>query len=218
MTRRLHLGALLVGVLLGTGEGDARAAILPPVALNEGTTPLAVLVLPATPDPLEQLAARELGDHLQLMTGAELPRAISGHEPAGLLPVHLGAAADPALDALSLAAGNNPSTFTLRVTPERIDLRGLSPEGTLFAAYELLEQLGFRWYMPGELGCVLPTDPVARLTAQTTTQAPSMDLRLLQPWIEAQHGWIARMRLGGQRRATGSHGFPGDPPRGALGG
>ncbi len=191
------------------------------VAMVEDGESRAVIVLPAEPEAKERLAADELVEHIQLMTGAVLDVVREGEAPDELLPIYLGAAADADLDDLTLEKGNNLSSFTLRVAEDRIDVRGidyrhatLEPavrdrgEGTLFGVYELLEQLGFRWYIPGDLGRVVPEGDSAMLDIQVETQAPSMDLRLLQPWQIAREGWIARQRLGGERRSTGRHGIP----------
>ncbi len=195
-------------VLLAAPSRVAAATGSPAVALVQDGTARAVVVLPEEAEELERLAADELVSHLAVMTGVELPVVVGDDVPQGLLPLYLGAAADEALDTLSLAAGDNPSTFTVRVDNERIDIRGLSDEGTLIGVYELLEQLGFRWYIPGDLGRVVPEGDSASVAIQTETQAPSMELRLLQPWQSERSGWIARQRLGGERRSTGGHGIP----------
>ncbi len=193
------LACLVLAAVMG------RAATAP---LTRDGQPAAALVLPEAPEAREQLAAEELIEHLRSISGATLPLADADQVPEGLVPIFLGSAADSKLDAVTRSAGDNPSSFALRVTPERIDIRGLSDEGTLFGVYELLEQLGVRWYIPGELGRVIPKAPTAAAKVQETVQAPSMELRLLQPWQGHTTGWIARQRLGGQRRSTGGHGIP----------
>lgn len=205
MNKRWMTAIMATGILWVNLYGGARAARVPLVTGGEAR---AAIVLAAEPLPREHQAAEELVEHLALMTGVELPALAGEAIPEGLLPVYLGTTADDALDALNRAAGDNPSTFTLRVREDRIDIRGLSDEGTLFGVYELLEQLGFRWYIPGDLGRVVPDGDRAVLAIQTETQAPSMDLRLLQPWQSVTTGWIARQRLGGKQRSTGAHGIP----------
>lgn len=180
----------------------------PTVSLTQKGQPSATVVLPPEPAKQERLAAEELVEHLRLISGATLPLADSGQITKGLVPIYLGSAADPKLDAITKAAGDNPSSFTLRVTKDRIDIRGLSDEGTLFGVYELLEQLGVRWYTPGEMGRVVPDLPSAQVRVQQTVQAPSMELRLLQPFTSHTSGWIVRQRLGGKQRSTGAHGIP----------
>ncbi len=210
------------GLMVFVSAAFINASVSADVVLVENGESRAAIVLPAEPEEKEQLAADELVEHIELMTGAVLEVVSEGEEPEGLLPVYLGGAADAGLDELTLEEGRNLSSFTLRVTEERIDVRGiayehatLAPdpqdrgEGTLFGVYELLEQLGFRWYIPGELGRVVPEDDSAVLSLQTETQVPSMDLRLLQPWQNVREGWIARQRLGGERRSTGAHHIPG---------
>ena len=204
-----------------TTAGTPRRIVLAAIAAAAFSAPLAgedatlvdagearaVILLPEQPEEKEQLAADELAEHLELMTGARLETGTDGDETEAVLPVYLGRAADADLDEASMDAGDNPSTFTLRVRDDRIDIRGLSAEGTLFGAYELLEQLGVRWYMPGEIGRVIPDRETLTLKPQRTTQTPSMDYRLLQ---KVQTGkWPARARLGGESRATGSHNLPG---------
>lgn len=182
-------------------NGEARAVVV----VSETTE-----ILPSQLDEFLLTAAGELVDHVRSMTGAELPVVDAAAVPDGLLPVYLGGAADSALDEASRAAGVNPSTFTLRVRDDRIDIRGLSDEGTLFGVYELLEQIGFRWYMPGEAGTVIPEGDTIAVDLQTETQAPSMQMRLLQK-IGTDWPWARRARLGGDRRSTGTHGIPGLP-------
>jgi hypothetical protein len=193
------VAGLLMVVAIHAAAAEAQ------VALVVDGQPRAVVVLPAEPAELERQAAEELVEHVRLISGAQLP--VVDADAVGNRPgIFLGSAADAALDAGTRAAGDNPSSFTLRVTQRRIDVRGLADEGTLFGVYELLEQLGVRWYMPGELGRVVPKTATVRLKAQTTVQAPSFDLRVLQHLTTGD--WPRRVRLGGAQRPTGSHGIP----------
>ncbi len=189
----------------------------PQVMLVEDGEPRAAVIVSDRQEALEPrlgnfyyTAAEELVGHLELMTGAALQVIEDGDAPDGLLPIYLGGAGDEALDEASRAAGVNPSTFTLRVYEDRIDIRGLSDEGTLFGVYELLEQIGFRWYMPGEAGRVVPDGDTARIELQEETQAPTMEMRRLQK-TNTDWPWSRRVRQGGDSRSTGSHGIPGLP-------
>ncbi len=200
---------LVAGIIFASWLAHASSGVgAEPVMLAADGEPRAAIVLPAEPDAQEQTAAEELVQHIRLISGAELPVLAVGDNFDGLLPVYLGAAADAALDAPVRAAKDSPSSFALRVTPGRIDIRGLSAEGTLFGVCELLEQLGVRWYHPGELGRVLPVNLSPALQRQETVQAPSMDYRRLQHIGFGE--WRHRVRLGGRGRSTGSHGLPGE--------
>lgn len=202
-------GALhgLAGVILLALTGSVSVAH--GVTLVENGQPRAAIVLSEASEARERVAANELVEHLQTMTGAELP-IVTGDAPDGLLPIYIGESADGRLDALSRAERDNPSSFTLRVRCNRIDIRGLTEEGTLFGTYELLEQLGFRWYLPGDYGRVVPEGKTARIDEQTTAQGPTMVYRNLQH-LHDDVPWARRARLGGKRRATGRHGIPGLP-------
>lgn len=180
------------------------------VTIIKGGNAQAAVVIPDDADETLQLAARELVEHLQLMSGATLQVLSAGQlVDNGMIAIHLGSAADPELVAINDNVSKDIGTFTLRVTPQRIDIRGQSSDGTLFGVYELLEQLGFRWYMPGEFGRVVPHDQTVTLRTQETTQSPSFGYRALQHIYPGN--WSRRARLNLDYRETGSHGFPGLP-------
>ena len=160
----------------------------------------------ASPAALERLAAEEIQDHLQRISGATVEILVSGKVPEGCLPVLIGSAADPALDGEIRQRGNDPSSFALVVNDASVSVRGLSPQGTLFGAYEALEQLGVRWFMSGELGLVLPQAKTVDLRSQRTIQVPSFPARRLQD-VRAP-AWESRMRLAGLHFPS-SHGVRG---------
>ncbi len=202
---------LVLAFLFTFGFCQAADALM----LVETNEPRAAILLPEDPGEQIELAASELVEHLSLMSGAELPLIRNGESPDDLLPIRLGEVADSGLEDAVLEVGDNPSAFALFVKEDGVDIRGLSDEGTLFGVYELLEQLGVRWYMPGELGRVVPENSTVRLEHQETIQVPSMDYRRLQ--AVPGEGWVQRVRFGGEPRSTGAHGLPGDPPAGNAG-
>lgn len=180
-------GLLTVFLVCGMrGSADAR---LPLVTRGE---PRAVIVLPETPEADEQLAADELAEHIRLITGAVLP-VETGIGTDGMAAIRLGRAADPALDDRIRATGDNPSAFALVVDDQGVQLRGLTAAGTLTAAYELLEQFGVRWYMPGDIGRVLPVTDSLSVAVQHTVQAPAF---IGRPGSrhEAAQAWNRRLR------------------------
>jgi len=89
------------------------------------------------------------------------------------------------------------------VQPKSIRLIGTSDIGTLYAAYELLEQLGVRWLMPGRLGEDVPQAKTVSIAEQDTVQRPGFSGRHLQ--AVAQPAWERRMRLSGLN--AGAHGL-----------
>lgn len=162
--------------------------------------------VPANPLGDERLAAEELQAHIREMSGAELPIVEAGQIPAGHLPVRIGSAVDSDRKALPLDKDANASSFAILVDAERIVIHGASPEGALFGTYELLEQLGVRWYLPGDLGKVVPQVNSIVVPEQQTRQSPSFPARRLQAVGAPQ--WERRLRLAGPYFPA-SHGAPG---------
>ncbi len=175
------------------------------VTLVAEGTPQAAVVLAAAPDSIEIRAAAELVEHIHLISGAELP-VVRAQAPAGMLPIRLGRAAGVHAERLVRERSDNPSAFALIVDTDEVHIRGVSAEGTRIGVYELLEQLGVRFYLPGDLGRVVPEGDTIHLPTQTTVQVPSMDYRRLQHISVCE--WRHRVRLGGTSRSTGAHGIP----------
>lgn len=174
------------------------------LALVEKGKPCCAIILAASASPFECKAAEEFKHYVCLMTNTELP-IIANVCPDGLKPIYIGEAADSALDKL-LSKSNNPSAFALIVKSCGISIRGISAEGTLFGVYELLEQIGVRWYMPGTLGQVIPTLKSVYVKVQQNIQIPDMEYRMFQ-WIGSGN-WPLHVRLGGKVRSIGTHGIP----------
>jgi hypothetical protein len=199
------MGALSIAVLLSLLlPVDAPGAVRDAVLVRNGM-PLAALILPERAAEEELLGARELQAHIERMAGARLEITRSA-APPGMLGVYIGATFAPEAAAALREHSEDPAAFVLAVSSKRVSLVGNSPEGTLFAAYELLEQLGCRWYMPGELGTVIPARETVAPSTGRTSQTPSFPHRHLQSISGSPHPWSRRMRLGGLY-FPGSHGI-----------
>ena len=100
----------------------------------------------ADPAPGEEAAARELVSYLGKLGGA--PVDLHRREPSGA-PVRIlvGARARQETGGLPLDEVRDDG-FVLDAAPARIALAGANDRGTLYAAYELIERLGARWYWP----------------------------------------------------------------------
>jgi len=61
----------------------------------------------------------------------------------------------------------------------------------------LLEQLGVRWFMPGDFGRVIPEARTVRVKTQVTTQGPSFPTRWAAGYAGEFKIWQRRMRMGG---------------------
>lgn len=205
--------------LRGGGNANSASSPDPSLTLIEDGQPRAVILAPADRASLRMNgvdAVEELVEHLHLISGVTLPVVTNAATlPAGRVPIRLGTRTDAALDEIIRSRGEVPSAFALRVRPDGVDIRGLGDSGTLFGVYELLEQLGVRWYAPGEWGRVVPEARTVRLALQETVQSPSCKIRSLGGWMSSNTGWWIRQRMGRDiERAKGRHGMPGNPPSG----
>lgn len=199
--------------------------------------PLARIITPDEPPSSVRLAASELQEYLQKITGAELPvltETEAGAEPDAELPVaiYLGATRfaaglgiDPEVykwgayhmqsgDGWLVLTGNdtvfeprgiyalNRGRWTnegeaawdeatgafwrnpiggrmFRHYDRDLDLWSHDEKGTLNAVYGFLKHLGVRWYMPGELGEVVPEEATLPLPELNVTVEPDYTIRLV---------------------------------------
>jgi hypothetical protein len=152
------------------------------------------IVLPAEPDPIEQTAATELDLYLAKLSGKSQLTAAA--EPA--VTIEIGRAAQNPL--LLEQASADESGFYVEVTADTVRLAGATPTATLYAVYDLLEQLGCRWFMPGEIGESVPRLNTVQLEATSRVEIPDFRGRVLQalPKDESSAVWALRNKLGGE--------------------
>lgn len=178
--------------------------------------PVAVIALPSNPDENEKLAARELTEHVEKMSGAKLstttvdPKTLDAFldrsRMDGVKPVVLGRAAMPKLEKALAGKGTAPGTFALQATKDHVLIAGIEG-GTAIGVSELLEQQGVRWFMPGDLGTVIPEKKTITVADQDVVQVPSFPAR----WFQMpDKDWQVRNRCGGYGfpSAHGLHGLP----------
>lgn len=81
-----------------------------------------------------------------------------------------------------------------------LSVAGQSDLATSYAIYTLLDQLGCRWFMPSELGEVLPKSPTVAIAEQDLTTGPATIYRGL--WY-CDNDYARRNRLGGMELSAG---------------
>lgn len=164
-------------------------------------------VLPEDPDPMELKAAAELEKYFARLVGRP---ELTFTEDAPIA-IEIGHAAQN--DLLLERASADPSGYFIEVTPTAVRLRGATPTATLFAAYDLLHRLGCRWFMPGEIGEVVPRLGTVQLPVMSEIEVPSFTSRNLQalPRGELSEEWALRNRLGGEVY-PGAHSWAGLVP------
>ena len=156
-----------------------------------------------------EIALEELKEHLGLVAqgeietlnakAAEADRIVREQAAAGRSAVLLGGVeldadlAKAIRQAQRDASDPDSESFALEVTDGVVKIVGLTPKGMLNGVYELLEQIGFRWYMPGSIGRVVPHAKTLGIADQRSIGVPSFRGRQLRV---NQFGdvWGRRMR------------------------
>ena len=129
------------------------------VLVTNGQSDWKIVVRPDASGP-ETLAAGELARYVHAMAQADLP--ILKDSPPGTHTI-----------AIDSGAGELDG-FDLAVTNDRITIHGHTSRGALYGVYQLLEDMGCRWYYPGSLGEVVPAASTLSLSPKTTRQTASL--------------------------------------------
>jgi hypothetical protein len=139
--------------------------------VKDGATANTIFLAHDAPPPVV-LAADELRNYLERISGARLPvRNIS--QSANLLRI---GAAEASLPDAQPPHGEDDA-FRIAIAPQGIALIGANPRSTLYAAYELLERLGCRWFSPGEDGEHVPAAKTLALPAGESLSAAAFASR-----------------------------------------
>ena len=178
---------------LASDEGDRTKNPYPPakpplVPLVQDGQARTMVIAPAEPSAIEARAVGELVDYVSKMTGVRLEVTSEGR--AGLLPIVIGSVAKKGLGSVDWASLGDDG-FVLKSSAEGVYVAGAHDLGTLYGVYQLLEKhLGVRWFMPGELGEVLPQTKTLTLGTFQETEVPSFRIR----WIE-DGDWALRQKM-----------------------
>lgn len=188
--------------------------------VRDGEPVARIVVLPSDDACLE--AARELQHYITLMSGATLPVAaradVTPRAGGPAVFIGLGMDADSIADeAAREALGRlRPDGFLVQVRESGagapcVLVAGQNVDGMWFGVYELLESLGCRWFMPGDLGEHVPRQATVLVEDKLEVQNPDFVLRNFwwgyggrPAWQkEAYAVWRRRNRMGGVRAGMG---------------
>lgn len=171
--------------------------------LVEKSIPKAVIVIPENGVDDEQLAAEELQEYIEKISGARIE--IVTDVDTEFKPVHIGRSFLEASGFDVDKLGSDRSAFVINITDDAIYLAGNSAEGTLFSVYEFIEDLGVRWFWPGELGTVFPETKSISVPKGVDIQKPSFPNRHLQGVLQDMP-WYRHQKFGGDY-FMGQHGI-----------
>jgi hypothetical protein len=194
----LPAGAASAGEVRLAENGRANCVVVAPAGWADDAAPAkelprqAVALLKDRRD-LFRGSIKDLALYLGTMSGSTIE--VVEELPAGdkRVPIYVGAEAEKVFGPVGISKAG---LFGFRVVADGkrgIGLYGESEYGTSYAIYELLHRLGCRWFMPADLGEVVPERP--------TLAVPEMDDKLA-PATEARGMWhggadfLRRNRMG----------------------
>jgi len=157
MSKLFMVMAIILVILSSSAMGESKKLVL----ISPGHD-LPVIALGPKADRIDRFAADELQSHLNKMTGRKL-EIVDDDEVGQKKYIAIGAS--------SLTTSINKSTlvheqFIIHVSPEgvaivggdapELQLKNLAQNGTLYGVYDVLENLGVRWYRPEPWGEHVP--------------------------------------------------------------
>ena len=156
-----------------------------------------VIVLGRDASASERFAARELADHLREISGATLP-VVEAPDAIPARAIFLGES--DATRALGLAADEDlgEDGFILRTVDDHLLIVGARQRGTMYGVYELLHELGVRWWTPGESTIPnLPTIAIDEMDRRVVPALARRNIMYFEGHSSDNHIWFARNRLNG---------------------
>ena len=174
------LRAMLVIDLLACGFAWADV-----VTLAEGGRPTTTIVVRKGAGDLVRAAAEDVRRYVRAVCGVELPLNDTGERVSGAA-IYVGPC-DGSEPSDLPDAGTNPETYAVRVRDGNLFLLGRYDPATAFAAESFLEDdLGVRWYAPGELWEYIPEKTQGALTVDVKSRVVTPDW---SPRIWSGHEW-----------------------------
>lgn len=190
-------------------EGKASSVILVPQHATPGVGPRGSTAT-------VEGAANDLRQYIKRISGAELEVRILAPEALDRVVKEISARGDTAIVLGSLATPSlprgkeiretlkAPDGFVIHAAPSLIAIDGGGARGTEIGVHALLEQVGVRWFFPGELGTVIPESATMSVKSQNTFEKPSFAARQFQ--LQGGDEWLRFQRTGG-RYFSGAHGI-----------
>ena len=181
------------------------------VVLVQDGAPKAVIRLGGNPTDAEKAAATDLQDYIRKMSGAELPIDSQPGEGQSVISI-LGPSSDRARreELLKSKEALEPEGFAILSDGARqVQLIANDDAGIRFAANAFLEELGVRWFMPCEIGEVVPQCRTISFPEMGKVENPDFILRNVwygyggRPnWQKSAYAeWRMRNKMGGVHAA-----------------
>ena len=206
--------------------------------IDNGVPQGVILITPNAPDSV-QFAADELQQHLYKMTGAQIDIRIEVNNDNKNAPVIISLGeTEFALKHGVSSKGLPPDGFRIREAGgamvitgkdhkglplgdrrgrlkwtynKRLKINAHGETGTQFGVYRFLRDQGIRWYMPGEIGLIVPSKKNVVFNSESIEDAPQFTYRVLQGFSFDEDPeaaiWYKRIGYGSIRYVNLNHSF-----------
>lgn len=177
---RICLAATVATALVGCAHVPAPMEV---VALGEAR---ATVVVAADAGPWEKRAGEDLVRYIGRMTGVTPALRNAASEGTAIIVGKAALLEAPQLQArLSAVARKDPvaraDAIVMHRAGNRVYLAGTNDESHYFAAIQLLHDWGCRWYLPGDIGEVVPERAALTIGELDKAYAPPFEIR--RYWI-----------------------------------
>ena len=190
---RMSSWIALVSVALASPTGHAVDVWL----VKDGSPQVTIVLQAGANDRLKQ-AAEDLQSYVNKLSGVELPITRDGQRAAGP-GLYIGSCITTTESDLP-APGLNPETYAVRVRDGDVYFTGRWPTPACFAVYSLLEEdIGIRWFAPGELWEHLPPKMPGELRVSVK---PRVTTPGTSPRVWSGHAWWPTWKAWNLRNKT----------------
>jgi len=167
--------------------------------LVEQGRPVATIMTAAQPSDNAKTAAAELQKYVEKMSGVRLTIVDDTAQVSGPVVLVGPSRLTAQIPDLRIPAGKTRNLreegFVVRTVGDRLVLAGndVPPYfGTRYAVVYLLHELGVRWFMPGEIGEVVPSMNTIKIGPINVTQKPDFPMRNF--WEHGRGKMVAELR------------------------
>ena len=154
------------------------------LVLVKNGRPTATIVTSDSPSKNARTAANELQKYIEKISGAKLPIASDSTPLSGCMVLVGPSKLTNQIPNLKIPSGRTKNLreegFVVRTHRNRLVLAGNDTEpylGTRYAVIEFLHRLGVRWFMPGEMGEIIPKISTVAVGPVNITQSPDFPVR-----------------------------------------